>query len=138
MVKKKPGDGDYDVGFGKPPKSGQFRPGKSGNKKGRPKGAKNFKTDLKDVLGETIPVTMNGKTKRITKQKAMLLTTVAKAVKGDIKATNTVISMVQKLLPVETDAAEIDQLTETDREILEQFALDVLKNAAMNKKGSKQ
>ncbi|MEQ9518452.1 MAG: DUF5681 domain-containing protein [Parvibaculum sp.] len=138
MVKKKPGDGDYDVGFGKPPKSGQFRPGKSGNKKGRPKGAKNFKTDLKDVLGETIPVTMNGKTKRITKQKAMLLTTVAKAVKGDIKATNTVIGMVLKLLPEELDAAEIEQLTETDKEILEQFALDVLKNAAMNKKGSKQ
>ena len=27
---------DYDVGYGKPPKSGQFKPGQSGNPKGRP------------------------------------------------------------------------------------------------------
>ena len=28
---------EYEVGYKKPPKSGQFQPGKSGNPKGRPK-----------------------------------------------------------------------------------------------------
>ncbi len=32
---------DYDVGYGKPPKSRQFKPGQSGNPRGRPRGAKN-------------------------------------------------------------------------------------------------
>ena len=31
----------YEVGYGKPPKHSRFRPGKSGNPKGRPKGSKN-------------------------------------------------------------------------------------------------
>ena len=30
----------YPVGYGKPPKAGQFRKGMSGNAKGRPKGAR--------------------------------------------------------------------------------------------------
>ena len=32
---------DYDVGFAKPPAASRFKPGRSGNPKGRPKGARN-------------------------------------------------------------------------------------------------
>lgn len=32
---------DYEVGFGKPPQASRFKPGQSGNPKGRPKGSKN-------------------------------------------------------------------------------------------------
>ncbi len=36
-----PGGGAYEVGYGRPPDSGRFRKGVSGNPAGRPKGAKN-------------------------------------------------------------------------------------------------
>ncbi len=36
-----PEPADYDVGYGKPPKGSQYPPGRSGNQRGRPKGAKN-------------------------------------------------------------------------------------------------
>lgn len=39
---------DYDVGYGKPPVSGRFRPGRSGNPKGRPRGAKNKRPKLNE------------------------------------------------------------------------------------------
>ena len=43
---------DYEVGYGKPPKHSQFKKGRSGNPKGRPKGAKGFVASLKRVLSE--------------------------------------------------------------------------------------
>lgn len=35
--------GAYDIGYAKPPKATQFKPGQSGNPKGRPKGSRNAK-----------------------------------------------------------------------------------------------
>jgi len=43
---------DYEVGYGKPPKHGQFKPGQSGNPKGRPKGRKNFPVLLEMCLNK--------------------------------------------------------------------------------------
>ena len=39
-------DADYQVGYGKPPIEKRFKPGKSGNPRGRPKGAKNKKSRI--------------------------------------------------------------------------------------------
>jgi hypothetical protein len=39
-------DKPYEVGYGKPPKRSRFRKGVSGNRKGRPKGKRNFVTVL--------------------------------------------------------------------------------------------
>nr|WP_306262013.1 DUF5681 domain-containing protein [Pararhizobium sp. IMCC21322] len=36
-----PDNADYEVGYAKPPQSSRFKPGMSGNPKGRPKGARN-------------------------------------------------------------------------------------------------
>ncbi|WP_375550750.1 type II restriction endonuclease [Rhodophyticola porphyridii] len=76
----------YEVGYGKPPKSGQFQKGKSGNPRGRPKGARGLKTDLKAELGERVTITENGRTRKLTKQQLMVKQLTAKAVKGDMRA----------------------------------------------------
>ena len=77
---------DYDVGYGKPPKHTRFQPGQSGNPKGRPKGAKNFQTALKEELQEKITVREGGQKKTITKQTAIAKGLVAKAIKGNVRA----------------------------------------------------
>jgi hypothetical protein len=48
---------DYEVGFGRPPKSSQFKPGKSGNPLGRPKGSRPVGAVLQQILGQRIAVT---------------------------------------------------------------------------------
>ena len=77
---------DYEVGYGKPPKDGQFKPGQSGNPKGRPTGTRNLKTDLQDELSEKVQVTSGGKTQTVSKQRAMLMRTSELAMKGNIRA----------------------------------------------------
>ena len=43
----------YEVGYGRPPKDSQFRPGQSGNPAGRRKGVRNLMTDVKTHPGNT-------------------------------------------------------------------------------------
>jgi Family of unknown function (DUF5681) len=80
-------DSSYPVGYKKPPRRSQFKPGLSGNAKGRPKGSKNFTTVIEEELRALIEVTEKGKRKRISKRNAIVKQTVNKAVAGDTKAT---------------------------------------------------
>ena len=85
--------GDYDVGYGKPPAEHRFKPGRSGNPKGRPKGAKDFSTLLKDALEEMITVNDKGRPVRKSKKEVMVTVLVNKALKGDIRAWMELVKM---------------------------------------------
>ena len=50
---------DYEIGYKKPPKNGQFKKGQSGNPKGRPTGSKNKKKVFNDILSQEL-ITNNG------------------------------------------------------------------------------
>lgn len=109
-------DGDYEVGYGKPPKKNQFKPGRSGNPRGRPKGAKNFATDILKELNEMITIRENGKTKRVTKRQLNVKALVAKGAKGDVKANLALIAIEQAML---ADGKNSDlPLSADEREVL--------------------
>lgn len=77
---------DYKVGYRKPPKDKQFKPGQSGNCRGRPKGSKSFSTALEAELQSFIPITENGKRRMISKMRAIAKQIITKAAAGDMKA----------------------------------------------------
>jgi hypothetical protein len=85
---------DYEVGYGRPPVQSRFQPGQSGNSKGRPKGSHNFQTLLADELLSRVPVTINGKTVRLTKAELAIRQQVDKAAKGDGRALTIVLKMM--------------------------------------------
>lgn len=82
----------YRVGYGKPPKHSRFKPGQSGNPKGRPKGARGFKAELDEELKQLITVTEAGRTRKLSKQRAMIKALFAKALKGDSKSMQLILS----------------------------------------------
>jgi len=89
---------DDAVGYKRPPRHSQFMPGRSGNPHGRRKNVQNFKTDLLDELREQIPIRENGRERRISKQRAFIKALVAAAIKGDMRATNALVSFCTRSL----------------------------------------
>jgi hypothetical protein len=80
----------------RPPVSGQFKPGQSGNKLGRKKGSHNHRTELSDQLSKTIAVTENGKRSRKKKWAVIIAQQIKKALNGDLKATQFITEQMAK------------------------------------------
>ena len=77
---------DYEVGRGRPPKSGQFPPGTSGNLRGRPKKDKG-PIDPCSILDEPVPVTQNGRRQMAPPKEVTMRRMVKKALKeNDLRA----------------------------------------------------
>jgi hypothetical protein len=110
---------DGEVGFGKPPVHSRFRKGSSGNAKGRPKGTKNLRTDLTEVLQERITVTEGDRKVRMSKQRAIIKTLVAKTLKGDARSATTLLTTIFRVLDFADMAADVEQpLDANEQELL--------------------
>jgi hypothetical protein len=57
----------YTVGYAKPPTASRFKPGQSGNAKGRPKGRKNFKTLIRNAMTAKISIQEGGRNRQVSK-----------------------------------------------------------------------
>ncbi len=79
-----PDSGDR-TGCGNPPEKSRFKPGRSGNPKSRPKGARGWKKTLEKVAGETRTVTEGGRQQR-SKLDLVVLTLCKMAAQGDVAA----------------------------------------------------
>jgi hypothetical protein len=120
------------VGYGRPPKSTQFKPGKSGNPKGRPTGSRNLATDFADELSQKITVREGGQTQKLTKQRALIKSLMAKALSGDTKASSAVLGLYARVLgDVEQDNGPLD---DNDLMILEKFGAKFVKSLKGAKK----
>ena len=86
MTNDKENKKEYEVGYKRPPREYQFKPGQSGNPKGRPKKNKSFAEDIKDEMNELIQIQEQGKLKKITKQTALVKRVVTDALSGKTSA----------------------------------------------------
>lgn len=90
-----PAQGSYDVGYGKRPTETRFRPGQSGNPRGRPKGWKNQRATLsterlKDIILEeayrTIKVNDGDRQVSVPMAQAIVRSLAVGAAKGNTRA----------------------------------------------------
>lgn len=79
--------GDYEVGRGRPPKSGQFKPGQSGNPSGRRRLLTRRSAHASVRAARTMLwIVDGGKRVQVTAYEAMLLKVCSQALKGDLRA----------------------------------------------------
>ena len=115
-------DPGHEVGYRKPPMHTRFKPGQSGNPRGRPKGTKNLKTDLAEELGEKIVIREGDRSQKISKQRALLKSVVNRAIKGDARAISIALSTMMRLLDTgEGVPGSEEVLREEELEILRAF-----------------
>jgi hypothetical protein len=121
--KSNPQSKDDDVGYGKPPREHRFKPGQSGNPKGRPKGAKSEATILNELLRRKIAVREDGRSRKITVLEAILLRFTEDSLKGNTKSAQFLLNRHNALT---TNEPQRPELSEDDNEILAAFAERIL------------
>lgn len=115
---------DYEVGYRKPPKSGQFKKGQSGNPKGRPKGAKGVKASLRRELESKITILEDGRSVKLSKAEVIAKSLTADALKGDSKSRFEILRLDDELFDTDKPGsgnAAPAQPEPIDYEILRHF-----------------
>ena len=95
-----------EVGFGKPPKEYQFKPGQSGNPKGRPKGPGNIYKLIAKHAAKKVTVVENGVEKKMPKMDVVVTAIFNKAAKGDVSAARLLTGLISVAAQLSEDEAQ--------------------------------
>ena len=116
--------GDYPVGNCRPPMASRFKPGQSGNPKGKVKRPASVAAQIESVLQRKIVVTENGVPRKMTLQEAMFHSLSAKAAKGELKAIELLLRLRHTYHDDPADAIDPDDLDAGDKSLLAAFLRD--------------
>jgi hypothetical protein len=99
---------NYEVGYRRPPKNSQFKPGQSGNPQGRRKVSGNIWNEARTAFSRTIRVKEGNTTKEVTAAEAFVRLQVDRAIRGNWRAFRWILKLADKingLMPL-TEAQE--------------------------------
>ena len=105
----------YKVGYGKPPAESRWKPGQSGNPKGKKKGTQSFKQIFLEAANKIIVLKDANGVQRVSQIKAVMAVCFAEAFKGKPKMLEKLLVFAKEFLPLpppETEQDAIDKLNE--------------------------
>lgn len=85
----------YEVGYGKPPRAHQFKPGSSGNPGGRKKAPKSLKDIVARQVGRKAKVKVNGRQRSMTQGQAVVQQLFDRALGGDVRAIREALALMR-------------------------------------------
>ncbi len=120
-------DDDEAVGYGQPPKATRFKKGQSGNPRGRPKGSRNLKTDVKATLDLPVELSGRGGAKTVRTQEAALLRLREKALRGDARSLDKLLDLARRYNEEEIAPTDTAPLSSEDKAILDRYIVRQLR-----------
>jgi hypothetical protein len=108
-------------GYKKPPTHTQFAKGKSGNPRGRPKGARNLTTELRDELSERISITEGGVKRMVSKQRGLVKTLYARSIQGDMRAMSQLVKLIGNCLDDDVPVPSAEAVRAEDETVIRLF-----------------
>ena len=119
-----PPEGAEKVGYCRPPRATRFRPGQSGNPRGRPRKPKPIQELLATELRRRVVIRENGREQRIPKLELVMKRLVNDAIQGSYPAVRLLIDLI-KVAEESSDPGladrTIEELNAEDREILARY-----------------
>lgn len=126
----------YEVGYGKPPQHTRFKPGKSGNPRGRPKSAKGLNVLVRETLTKKIAVRTAAGERKISRIEAVLQKTVEQAMKGNPRALAELLKLYGNAVPDEKQVIDAPRETEGDLGAADLAILEALRSQLAGDGGS--
>jgi len=117
----RPGRLAEKVGYKRPPKHSQFKPGQSGNSKGRPKGSRSIGTIFRKIAELKYAVTENGRTRKYTALEIALRRLANDAMRGDQNAIKLWLVLQDRYSDSGEVSLSLDELQTEDKEILARY-----------------
>jgi hypothetical protein len=88
-------DGDYEVGYGRPPTHSRFKQGQSGNPSGKRKGGRSRVKELERFLDTPIHVNENGRRRQMRPMEIVRKKMFQLAAQGDVRAIKLMLDIEQ-------------------------------------------
>lgn len=119
-----PQPGDDEVGYRKPPKQHRFKPGQSGNPRGRPKGALSLRKILANELEGKVMAQENGRQVKISRLAAIIKAQTFQAAKGRVSAAAWLVGLHIQAEGFQDERPEGERLSPADQAIMARFLAD--------------
>ena len=110
--------GDYGVGYGRPPVEGRFRKGESGNPRGRPKGVGSLAQLLSEKFARRVTVQENGKSRQMRVLEVLVQKLINDAARGNLRAMRLLLDLWQRYGEAADANVAVADLTAADRAII--------------------
>ena len=101
---------DNEVGYRNPPKHTQFKKGQSGNPRGRPKGSRNVRTIINEMLNRTVTIKENGRARRVKFLEAFVHQLAVKALNGSTRDRIALFKLFHEYAPELLKESELPRL----------------------------
>jgi hypothetical protein len=109
----------------------RFQPGQSGNRKGRPTGAKKTVTLLREILDRKIEVRTGSTVRKISVREAILTRFAESALKGDTKSAGFLLQRYD--MPETAEEHAINGTTRDEQQIIDAYLETILKDGGKKK-----